>query len=188
MGPPISLVIEDTAAFPSCVGAHSERATFETCSGNDIPVACRSVPCCLFDSNLSQHSAHATIVVVRGTSFLPSMACQSLKPARLKSYRDDKVALLPLATYAVSHRTRIISLEFLSTRPTPRSKRQFLILLRSFPPHTTRRHLLRFCQVKSTALTRLVVSLYAFNALALMLHVQLHILGELSSVPRGRVA
>ncbi|CBJ31463.1 expressed unknown protein [Ectocarpus siliculosus] len=31
-------------------------------------------------------------------------------------------------------------------------------------------------QVKVTALTRLVVSLYAFNALALMLHMQLHIL------------
>ncbi|CAM9163607.1 unnamed protein product [Ectocarpus sp. 13 AM-2016] len=35
-------------------------------------------------------------------------------------------------------------------------------------------------QVKVTALTRLVVSLYAFNALALMLHMQLHILGRLS--------
>lgn len=33
-------------------------------------------------------------------------------------------------------------------------------------------------QVKVTALTRLVVSLYAFSALALMLHMQLHILGE----------
>ncbi|CAN0466229.1 unnamed protein product, partial [Laminaria digitata] len=35
-------------------------------------------------------------------------------------------------------------------------------------------------QVKVTALTRLVVSLYSFNALALMLHMQLHILGRLS--------
>eukprot|EP00903_Cladosiphon_okamuranus_P018185 g16730.t1 len=35
-------------------------------------------------------------------------------------------------------------------------------------------------KVKVTALTRLVVSLYAFSALALMLHVQLHILGRLS--------
>ncbi|CAM9709360.1 unnamed protein product, partial [Scytosiphon promiscuus] len=35
-------------------------------------------------------------------------------------------------------------------------------------------------QVKVTALTRLVVSLYAFSALALMLHMQLHILGRLS--------
>ncbi|CAM9521750.1 unnamed protein product [Ascophyllum nodosum] len=34
--------------------------------------------------------------------------------------------------------------------------------------------------VKVTALTRLVVALYTFNALALMLHVQLHILGRLS--------
>lgn len=33
-------------------------------------------------------------------------------------------------------------------------------------------------QVKVTALTRLVVSLYAFSALALMLHMQLHILGK----------
>lgn len=32
--------------------------------------------------------------------------------------------------------------------------------------------------MKVTALTRLVVSLYAFSALALMLHMQLHILGE----------